>query len=1033
VQILKNKYLRIAAVVVVLIGLYTCAGFWLAPKLVRSALMKDIPASIDATPAVGEIRINPFLFQATVADFSLTARDGEKLLGFKRLFIDFQVSSLWHRAYTFANIDLTAPQVSALIAQDGRLNLLQLQPKTAQPKPVTKSEPLPALRIGSFKVSQGLLTYEDRSRPDPFAARLEPINFELRDFTTGLEGGKFTLTGASKLGEKIEFHGRLSVDPIESDGEFQVNGLLAHTLWEYLQDQLNFVIDTGTIDIAATYKFSLKDPAVNNLFVDLSKVAVRDLTVRPKAGAEDTPAETPVANWITVPEFSVTGTTVDLPKHQAHVDLVSLKGAKLVTWLEPDGSVNLLKLAAAPGAPAAAAPAAAATVAPTLTTGTSSGAPAAAGGAPWSFDLRQFEIVDANISAEDRSVHPAVKVNLAPLSVVVTGASQDLSKPVKMTFDTRINDKGSLNVTGDVTPQPLAADVNVKLADIDLTAVQPYITQQTAMTLKSGKLGGDAKVHYGSQQGKPALLVGGNLSVTGVRTVDDDLHEDFINWERLDISGLNYGKNPDRLDIDQVTARKLYARIIIETDASMNVKRVLRIPTVVAASDDGTVKVTQAPPVAVAGAGAANGTGKAGKDGKGTAAAAPPPVVAQGMPMSIKKVALVESQANFTDMSITPIFSAGIQKLEGSVTGLSSKPSSRAKVDLKGALEAFSPVSITGEINVLGPLYTDLAMSFRNISLAVFNPYSGKFAGYSISKGKLTTELHYKVDGRKLDAQHHIVIEQLEFGDKTASKEAVSLPIKLAVALLKDRNGVIDLNVPVDGSLDDPRFRLAPIIWKVFVNILEKAVTAPFALLGSLFGGGPDIQFIAFQPGVGTLDAAASDKARAVGKALVERPQLKIDVPLGYVTELDRPALVATQYEAKVNAALAAKAGGKKAPAAGASPASLDQLDAANQAELLGKLYEKELGSEAKFPESVTGLKSKPEVLAAKIAYLGNAIREHIVVSDGDLQTLGQQRAVALQSVLLADPQVVAERVFLVANDKAVAKDGAVELELTLQ
>ena len=141
------------------------------------------------------------------------------------------------------------------------------------------------------------------------------------------------------------------------------------------------------------------------------------------------------------------------------------------------------------------------------------------------------------------------------------------------------------------------------------------------------------------------------------------------------------------------------------------------------------------------------------------------------------------------------------------------------------------------------------SMSFRNIELSIFNPYSGKFAGYDISKGKLTTELHYKVEGRKLDAQHHIIIDQLEFGDKTASKQAVSLPIKLAVALLKDRNGVIDLNLPVGGSLDDPSFRLAPIIWKVFVNLLEKAVTAPFALLGALFGGGPDLQFIDFKPG----------------------------------------------------------------------------------------------------------------------------------------------------------------------------------------
>src|SRR6202035_2380110 len=230
------------------------------------------------------------------------------------------------------------------------------------------------------------------------------------------------------------------------------------------------------------------------------------------------------------------------------------------------------------------------------------------------------------------------------------------------------------------------------------------------------------------------------------------------------------------------------------------------------------------------------------------------------MPMAIRKIVFHAGQANFSDLSVQPNFSTGIQSIEGSVIGLSSKANSRAKVDIHGAVDAFSPVDITGEANFLSAaLYTDLKMNFRNMELSVFNPYSGKFAGYNITKGKLTTEMHYKVQDRKLDAQHHIIIEQLEFGDKTESKDAVSLPIKLAVALLKDRNGVITLDLPVTGTLDDPTFRLGPIIWKVFVNIVEKAVTAPFALLGSLFGGGPDIQFIDFQPGVGTLDPAALD------------------------------------------------------------------------------------------------------------------------------------------------------------------------------
>ncbi len=1026
-RFLKTRTFRVLGTVALLIVLYAIAGFVVAPKLLRSALLKDIPASIDATPAVGEIRVNPFLFQVTVDNFSLTGRGGEKLLGFQRLFIDFELSSIWHRAYSFANIDIASPYVGAVVAHDGTLNLLQLRPKpTSKPAPEQKTEPLPALRIGSFKVSQGLVTYEDRSRPDVFAARLEPLNFELREFTTGVEGGRFTFTGSSKLGERIEWHGHVSVQPLESDGGVRIDGLLAHTLWEYLEGRLNFVVNSGKLDLESTYKFSAGNAGGSpaNLQLDVSRATLSDLTVRPKDSEE---------NWVTVPELAVTGTTVDLAKRQVHVDRVSLTGIKLLTWLEPDGSFNLMKLAGSPAAsptaalPTAGSPATAPPAGSHPATGSVTSAPTLANNAPvdaaaWQFDLRQFDLRDASLSAEDRTVRPAVKVLLAPLSLQLNGASQDLSKPVGLTLDTHVNGTGSLKIEGQVTPQPAAADLSLKLTDIDLAVIQPYVAQHSSMTLLSGQLGGDGKMHYGAPKTAPALRFSGDISVEKLHTVDNTLHDDFINWDRLDILGLNYTQGPDRLDIEQIVARKLYARVIIEQDESVNVKRVLVVP--------GTAPSGAAPPTS---ARASKNSPTPGKDKPATPQAVADRSDSPTMPMSIKKVVFRAGEANFSDLSVQPNFSAGISKLEGTITGLSSKAGSRAKIDLHGSVGAFSPVSVTGEFNVLGPqLYTDIAMGFHNIDLSVFNPYSGKFAGYDIAKGKLNTDLHYKVDGRKLDAQHHIMVEQLEFGDKTASKDAVSLPIKLAVALLKDRNGVIDLNLPVTGSLDDPQFRLAPIIWKVFINILEKAVTAPFALLGSLFGSGPDIQFIDFQPGVGTLDPAAADKAKAVGKALIERPQLKIEVPIGVVAEVDRPALVAAQFNEQVSTAQTVKSKRQQSTPPG-QPLTYEQLDPAAQLELLTRTYVKDFGSEPKFPDVMTGLKSKPELTAAKIDFLSKAIHEHIQIGDTELQALGQQRAMTLQQVLLADPQVTAERVFLVANDKAVAKDGVVRLELSLR
>lgn len=1138
-QVLKSKIFRVSAIVVALIGVYALLGFVIAPKLVRSALLKDIPQTIDATPSVGEIRINPFLFQLTVDDFALAGTGGEPLLGFKRLFVDFDLSSIWHRAYSFGAIDLTSPFVNAAVAPNGSLNLAQLQPKPSpKPKAEEKGEALPALRIGSLKILQGLLTYVDRSRPDAFAARLEPLNFELREFTTGVQGGQFTFTGSSKLGERIEWHGHLSAQPVESDGEFRIDGLHARTLWEYLQDQLNFVVDSGSINLASTYKFALKDAAAPGggpqLLLDISKVDLSDFTVKPKGApegsreagkhsakdAKDSESAGTGDTWVSIPNLAVTGTTVDLARRHASVDLIALNGVKLATWLNADGSVNLMQLAAAPGnskpsatvvpptgsrpstatvasansvaptgapqstatvappadsaPPAGAAPGTAtvasadsspppdptmptatgaAPVSPTLTTAGSNASAAAA--PPWTVDLRQFDVRDASISAEDRSVQPAIKLLFAPLSLQVNGASQDMTKPVSVTLDTRVNEKGSLNVEGQVVPQPATADLNLKVAAIDLSEAQPYIARYSGMTLVAGKFNGEGKLHYGAlnsavaaptagrttagnRQVKSAapppsstLQFSGNINVEKLHTVDDALHDDFVNWDRLDILGLNYSQAPDRLDIDRIVAKRLYARAIIESDASMNVKRVLTAP---GSARPAPAAVPPAAAVAVKASEPATAPPmKRGKGRKKTARANRAPAAATTyMPMSIKKIQVENSQINFTDLSVKPNFSAGIQKLNGSIVGLSSKPNSRATVDLTGAVDEFSPVSIAGEVNVLGPLFTDLKMSFRNISLAVFNPYSGKFAGYNITKGKLTTEFHYRVDGRKLDAQHHIVIEQLEFGDKTESKDAVSLPLKLAVSLLKDRHGVIDLELPVNGSLDDPQFHVGAIIWKVLVNLLEKAVTAPFALLGSLFGGGADIQYIEFQPGVGTLDPAAADKVKAVAKALTERPQLNIDVPLGVVPSVDGPALVDAQFKAHIAAAQAAKGSSKKAGAA-AAPAAFDQIDPAAQLALLTRVYTQDVGGEPKFPDEVTSIKSKPEATAAKIDFLKKGIVEHISVGQGELEALAQQRAKSLQEVLLLDSHVEAERVFVVANDKATAKDGVVRLELSLK
>ena len=439
------------------------------------------------------------------------------------------------------------------------------------------------------------------------------------------------------------------------------------------------------------------------------------------------------------------------------------------------------------------------------------------------------------------------------------------------------------------------------------------------------------------------------------------------------------------------------------------------------------------------------------------------------MPIRIKRVEIRDGAADFTDHSVEPNFSAAMLGLHGSVVGLSSDPASRAQVTLDGNVDRYAPVSIKGQLSPFAPAsYTDMALSFHNMELTTFNPYSGKFAGYSIAQGKLSTELHYHVENRKLEASHHVVIDQLEFGAATDSKQAVPLPVKLAAALLKDRNGVIDLELPVSGSIDDPAFKIGPIIWKLVVGLITKIVTAPFALLGSLFGGGEQLAYIDFPAGSAVLSDSEAQKLPKLAKALVERPQLKLDIPLHTISAADDDALERAALEQAL--ADAAQARKHAAPrSSSAAPSSSQRLSA------LSALYRQKFQAEPVYPAQLGGAAggaagaaaaaapenqgaatpdaAKPDTAkpgaakagaakpgaasqdsdAARIAWLEQELRPQFQPTRDQREGLGRARAEAAQAALLTNQELPPERVFLTDRESGGGADGQVRMEMKLQ
>jgi len=342
-------------------------------------------------------------------------------------------------------------------------------------------------------------------------------------------------------------------------------------------------------------------------------------------------------------------------------------------------------------------------------------------------------------------------------------------------------------------------------------------------------------------------------------------------------------------------------------------------------------------------------------------------------------------------------------------------------------VDKYAPAKIAGELNLLSAaLYTDLKVSFKGVEMTSVTPYSGRFAGYKIEKGKLSIDVAYLVENRTLEAKQKFVIDQLELGERVESEDAVRLPLKLAVALLKDRNGVIDIDLPMSGSLDDPQFRMGPLIWKAFLGLLTKAATAPFALLGNLFGGGEEMNLIEFDAGTSTLDAAAEEKIASIGKALNERPALQLEVPTSYSPDLDRAALAARRLDGLLRSLP------KSNEAALADPAQ--------RFELLVSQYQADYGARSALPPAALAINGTrrnerdPAGFAPANLEMERAIAEKHQVEDRDLEQLGQMRARAIQDALLASGGLDAARVFVMgANPSAPTENKRVRVELALK
>ncbi len=989
----------------VVVASYAAAGFLLVPRLVSGGVRDYFQGHYHRTVELGAVAFNPFTLELTVEHFAVPDADGGPLIGFDRLYVNLQLVSLLRGGADFKAIALDGPHAHLVRRADGRINVLDLLPP-ASPAPAADAQP-PRLWINELVVRSGDVSFIDQSGRTALNVTLKPITFTLDNFSTRSEGNAYALAARSTQGESLEWHGTFGLDPIlQSQGSFKLEHVLAHTLDEIGRGLLPVDLAQGEFNVTGNYEFAERGKELG-VKVRVAELLCTDLAIR-APGEQD--------SWIQVPRIAITGTTLDLAKASVVVEHVVVERPAVTAWRDRAGVVNLTRLVRA-------APATSPAANPTAT-------PASASPA-WQVSVPDIEVTAADIRFEDRVAAGPARFHVAPLDVSIGGFASPAAGPLAVSVTTSVNENGQLAARGTLQLTPLNATFAIEASALGLTALQPYVAATTAMTIKSGTAGVKGTV-TASAGGKFAFQ--GDASIDGFRTVDNALEEDFINWRSLRIAGITAKSDPLAIKIREIVAREPYARVIIGSNGRTNLSLVLKPnqppPTVTGATVAAQKQTPEAQAAAISSPPTAAATPARGKGGRAKRSA-PQPAAAAALPLEIGVVRIADGTTNFEDFSLKPNVKTGIYALAGTIRGLSGRPDARADVNIAGKIDQYAPVTITGKVNFLAAVsYTDIKMSFKNVDLGVLSPYSGKFAGYWIDKGKLSVDLSYLIENRKLTADHRIIVNQLQLGDRVDSPDATHLPVKLAIALLKDRNGVIDLDLPVTGSLDDPQFRLGPIIWKVVVNIIEKAITAPFALLGKLFGGGEEMSYIDFPAGSAALDEATRGKVASLVKALDSRPGLNVDLPQVAAPAIDSAALAEQKWRADL-VARATRRLGSHAGEAGA----VDRLLASpkDYRSLLEEAYKEATGHRAEIPapEVAKGAPA-PDPTTTAISWLEGQLKPRYAPAPADIDALAQARASAVQAALLEGTGIDPSRVFVIKAAPLPATNGPVRMQLAL-
>lgn len=963
---------RALGAVLALVALYSLLGFLILPGVGLRIANQQLAHYATVPAQLKRIEFNPFSLELTLWGLQI-GEPGKEQVGFERLYANLALDSAWKGALHLQAVELDKPRNEVVFAKDGTLNLTQLfklpasEPQPEQPP----SDPFP-LRIGSIKLSGGYLHFADQRPSEPIEFIYDDMNLELKNLSTlPDDNADMTLVARGPNGGRVDWSGTLSLSPIASEGTLKVTDGKMKLFWPYVRDAVPLVLEDGVFSLDTHYKLNLSK--TTEVLLDKTSLRIAPFAIK-------APDDRPLAR---LASLEVSDTSIDLAKQLVTVGKV--RSEKLETWaaLEKNGQLDWQKLFASQ--PAKATPKEKAE--PAAAEPTPEEKAAKEPSKPWQVLLQDVQLRNYQVHLADRSQKEPVALDVGPLNLDLQGFDSLNQSPFTLKLDTGIGKQGKLQAAGQVNLAPVTAKLDVSTRDIDLRIAQAYLSPYIRLELRSGMLASDLKVDLKSTE-PLAFSVAGKAQVNQLHTLDTIKDRDFVKWQQVNVDGLSY-VHGDALSIDKVTLLQPYARFIINEDRTTNVSDML-IEQPAGGASSGTASKPSAP-------------------------------ASKPLGIRIGQIAINDGSANFADLTLTPNFATAVQQLNGQIGTIDNRKPAPAKVDIKGKVDRYAPVTIKGALNPFNPLASlDIATSFKRVELTTLPPYSGKFAGYRIRKGRLNLDLHYLITNGQLKAENKVVVEQLQLGEKVDSPDAVDLPIRLAVALLKDTEGKISIELPVTGDLNNPQFSVMPIVWQTLRNLVLRAAQAPFKFIGGLIAGGgdDDLGSVAFAPGSSELSGDAQSALDKLASALKARPELRLEIEGTSAQSSDGPLIAQQRLEREYQATwykILQRRGDKV-------PANASQLvvDDSDKPAMLEGIYRTRLKQQ---PPAEWQQLGRDE----RTAKLREAVIKSWAESAALLRNLGQERASSIKDYLVDKGKLEDDRVYFIDTSLGQAeKDGRV-------